>query len=214
VIGIKIGFCFLLCEKFTEKLHGRIMIAKRYIWTVIFMLIAGIVSLLVMVVRSDQPGAVRRQLKESSQLADSAPLQAIQAHLYFSDRNNQFLIAEERVLKSSKDPEFFARSIVESLIKGPQQGLARTIPAEADVRAVYLTPQGICYLDLTSGVAENHPGGIRSELLSIYSIVNSLVLNVAEIEAVKILINGDESMTLAGHIDLQIPIKANMLLIR
>jgi hypothetical protein len=123
-------------------------------------------------------------------------------------------MAEERVLKSPKQPEFFARSIVEALIKGPQRGLARTIPTETAVRAVYLTPQGICYLDLASNVAENHPGGIKSELLSIYSIVNSLVLNVTEIEAVKILINGDESKTLAGHIDLQIPIKANMLLIR
>jgi spore germination protein GerM len=190
------------------------MIAKRYIWYVVIISIAGIVSLLVMVMRSDQPAAVRRQLEKNPQPADMAPSQAIPAHLYFSDKNNQFLMAEERVLKSSKNPEFFARSIVESLIKGPQQDLARTIPAETGVRAVYLTPQGICYLDLTSGVAENHPGGIRSELLSIYSIVNSLVLNVAEIEAVKILINGDESMTLAGHIDLQIPIKANMLLIR
>jgi spore germination protein GerM len=183
-------------------------------WYVVFMLMAGIVSLLVMVMRSDQPGAVRRQSEESPQPAESAPSQTTPAHLYFSDQKNQFLMAEERVLKSSKNPEFFARSIVESLIKGPQHGLVRTIPAEAAVRAVYLTPQGICYLDLTSAVAENHPGGIRSELLSIYSIVNSLVLNVAEIEAVKILINGDEPMTLAGHIDLQIPIKANMLLIR
>jgi spore germination protein GerM len=214
VIGIKIGVYFNSSEKFIEKAHTVIMIAKRYIWYVIFVLIAGIVSLLVMVMRSDQPGAVRRQLKEAPQPGDSAPSQATPAHLYFSDKNNQFLMAEERILKSSKHPEFFARSIVESLIKGPQQGLARTIPAETAVRAVYLAPQGICYLDLTSGVAENHPGGIRSELLSIYSIVNSLVLNVAEIEAVKILINGDEAMTLAGHIDLQFPIKANMLLIR
>ena len=214
MIGIKIGFYFHLSKTFTEKAHAGIMIAKRYIGYVIFLLMAGIVSLLVMVMRSDKPGAVRSQLKESSRPADSTPLNAIPAHLYFSDRNNQFLIAEERILKSSKDPEFFAKSIVESLIKGPQQGLARTIPAETAVRAVYLAPQGICYLDLTSAVAENHPGGIRSELLSIYSIVNSLVLNVAEIEAVKILINGDESMTLAGHINLQIPIKANMLLIR
>jgi spore germination protein GerM len=201
-------------QNVTEKAHAGIMIAKRYIWFVVFTLMAGIVLLLVMVIRSDQPGAIHRQLEESPRPADSAPLQATPVHLYFSDRNNQFLMAEERVLKSSKDPEFFARSIVEALIKGPQQGLARTIPAETAVRAVYLTPQGICYLDLTSGVAEKHPGGIRSELLSIYSIVNSLILNVAQIEAVKILINGDESMTLAGHIDLQIPIKANMLLIR
>ena len=190
------------------------MISKRYIWYFVFTLMVGIFLLIVMVMRSDQPGAVRRQLEESPRPADLSSSQATPVNLYFSDRDNQFLMAEERVLKSLKRPEFFARSIVEALIKGPQQGLARTIPAETAVRAVYLTPQGICYLDLTSNVAENHPGRIKSELLSIYSIVNSLVLNVTEIEAVKILVNGDESMTLAGHIDLQIPIKANMLLIR
>jgi hypothetical protein len=48
----------------------------------------------------------------------------------------------------------------------------------------------------------------------VYSIVNSLILNVTDIEAVKILIEGQESITLAGHIDLQQPLKANMLLIR
>ena len=177
------------------------MIAKRHIWYVVFALMVCIVLLLVMVLRSDRPGEVRRQLEKSPRPADLAASQATPVHLYFSDKGNQFLMAEERVLKSPKDPEFFARSIVEALIKDPQQGLSRTIPAETAVRAVYLTPEGTCYLDLTSDIAEGHPGGITSELLSIYSIVNSLVLNVTEIEAVKILINGDESMTLAGHIE-------------
>jgi hypothetical protein len=39
-------------------------------------------------------------------------------------------------------------------------------------------------------------------------------LNIPEIHAVKFLINGKESMTLNGHIDLRSPFKANMLLIR
>ena len=104
--------------------------------------------------------------------------------------------------------------IVEALIKGPQKGLIRTLPAEIGVRTVFVTPDGTCYVDLTSNIADKHPGGIRSELFSIYSIVNSVVLNVDEVEAVKILVNGDESATLAGHIDLQVPVKANMLLIR
>ena len=61
---------------------------------------------------------------------------------------------------------------------------------------------------------DNHPGGIGTEIMTIYSIVNSLVLNIPEIDAVKILIDGKESITLAGHIDLKFPLKADMLLIR
>jgi spore germination protein GerM len=188
-------------------------IAKRHIWYFVFALTVGIVSLLAVIIRSDH-STVARPPAEIPRPADLVSAQTIPVHLYFSDRDNHFLMAEERILKSAQDAEFLGRSILEALIRGPQQGLARTIPAETVVRAVYLTPEGICYVDLAPGVAENHPGGIKSELLSIYSIVNSLVLNVTEIEAVKILINGDESMTLAGHVDLQSPIRANMLLVR
>jgi hypothetical protein len=50
--------------------------------------------------------------------------------------------------------------------------------------------------------------------MTIFSIVNSLILNIPEVDAVKILIEGRESMTLAGHIDLRSSFKANLLLIR
>lgn len=140
--------------------------------------------------------------------------QTTPVHLYFSDRENEFLSAEERALEHPDNPVFFARSILEALIKGPQRGLVRTLPEKTGIRAIYVTQDGICYVDLTASIADYHPGGIKSELLTVYSIANSLVLNIPEIEAVKILVNGNESATLAGHIDLQVPIKANMLLIR
>jgi hypothetical protein len=50
--------------------------------------------------------------------------------------------------------------------------------------------------------------------LTIYSLVNTLVLNLPEIDRIKILINGREATTLGGHVDLQFPFNANMLLIR
>jgi spore germination protein GerM len=140
--------------------------------------------------------------------------QTTPVHLYFSDKENEFLIAEERALTHPDNSAFFARSILEALIKGPQRGLVRTLPEKTGIRAIYVTQEGICYVDLTASIADHHPGGIKSELLTVYSIANSLVLNVPEIEAVKILVNGNESATLAGHIDLQVPVKANMLLIR
>ena len=188
------------------------MMAKKHIGYLVLALIVGIV-LWLLVLGTDQTKN-RERIKNTAQHAAMAPAQKMPVHLYFSDQAGQFLMAESRVLKTARDPEFLARSIINALIKGPQKELARTLPAATTIRAVFVTQDGVCFVDLTPAVTENHPGGIHSELLTIYSIVNSLVLNVPTIKAVKILINGNESTTLAGHIDLQMPIKANMLLIR
>jgi spore germination protein GerM len=136
------------------------------------------------------------------------------AHLYFADRNHSFLKSEPRVMHQSNDPVEFGRAIVEALIKGPQKGLVRTIPAGTELSAIYIDPDNVCYVDLSESVTKKHPGGTNSELLTIYSVVNSLILNVSEIKQVKILIEGNEAPTLAGHINLQFPFKAHMLLIR
>ena len=40
------------------------------------------------------------------------------------------------------------------------------------------------------------------------------ILNIPEIKWVKLLIGGKEVQTLAGHIDLEFPLEADMLLIR
>jgi len=135
-------------------------------------------------------------------------------HLYFAEKDNSFLIAEERSLFLSSDPAEAGKQIIEALIKGPGKGLMRTIPGAAKLRALYVTQDGTAYVDLSVAVKEQHPGGVKSELLTIYSIVNSLILNISEINAVKMLIDGSESLTLAGHIDLSSPFYANMLLIR
>ncbi len=135
-------------------------------------------------------------------------------HLYFADRDNYYLMSEQRVVSHSGDSVDYARSIVEALIKGSQTSLVPTIAADTELRAIYIIPDGVCYVDLSQAVWKNHPGGCNSELLTIYSMVNSLILNVTEIKRVKLLIDGKEVQTLAGHIDLVFPLEANMLLIR
>ncbi|MCK4467217.1 MAG: GerMN domain-containing protein [Desulfobacterales bacterium] len=135
-------------------------------------------------------------------------------HLYFADRENRFLIAEDRAVLHSDEPAELGRIIIKELIAGPREGLMQTIPAGTNLRAFYITQDGTAYVDLTREITEEHPGGVKSEILTIYSIVNTLILNIPEINAVKILIGGGESPTLTGHIDLRLPFKADMLLIR
>jgi len=135
-------------------------------------------------------------------------------HLYFSDKDNSFLKAETRDLFHSDDPVEFGKNIVEALIEGPRTGLMRTITIDTKLKAFYITKDGTAYVDLSDTIRDAHPGGVKSELFTIYSIVNSLTLNIPEIDTVKILISGKEAMTLNGHIDVRFPFKANMLLIR
>ena len=182
------------------------------VWILQALLIGCVISLLF-----QEAGAeTESKSHDDGRLYSDLPKQStkIQTHLYFADRHNSFLRSEQRVMQRPDDPIVFGRAIIEALIGGPQKGLVRTIPIGTALNAIYIDPENVCYVDLSEAVKTNHPGGSNSELLTIYSVVNSLILNVSEIKRVKILIGGYEAPTLAGHINLQNPFKAHMLLIR
>jgi len=61
-------------------------------------------------------------------------------------------------------------------------------------------------LNFTRAIKVNHPGGSSAEMQTIYSIVNSIVLNYPRIKRVKIIIEGKTQKTLAGHIDISVPL--------
>ena len=135
-------------------------------------------------------------------------------HLYFGDDQGRYLRAEQRIVDRPADAVAFGRQVLAALLSGPQQGASQTVPKGAVLRAFHILSNGVAYVDFESGSFDNHPGGVATELISIYSIVNSLVLNVEEIRAVKILIGGQEAATLAGHVDMSHPFKADMLWVR
>jgi len=192
---------------FAQSRHNRTIVAAMGI-----LFIGGTVCLFF-----QNAYAQRTQLYREDALSRSAgPTRSKQsaAHLYFADRDNYYLMSEQRSVSHTEDSVDYARSIVEALIKGPLNSLVRTIAADTKLRAIYIIPDGDCYVDLSQAVGKDHTGGCNSELLTIYSVVNSLILNVPEIKRVKLLVEGKEVQTLAGHIDLEFPLEANMLLIR
>jgi spore germination protein GerM len=135
-------------------------------------------------------------------------------YLYFSDEKNSYLVSEERILFVSEDPLEIGKAIINDLIQGPRGNLVRTIPGEATLNAFYLSKDGTAFVDFSDIIREKHPGGSQTELLTVYSIVNSIALNIPQVQRVKILIEGRESLTLAGHIDLTSPLSADMIIVR
>jgi len=135
-------------------------------------------------------------------------------HLYFADAKRPFLVAEARVVIDSGDPMAFSRKLVSELIDGSARGNLATIPAGTQLRSLFLLDDGTAVVDFTARIRKNHPGSCRLAQLTLFSVVNSLILNVSEIDRVKILIDGAEVQTLTGHLALEFPLTADMLLTR
>jgi hypothetical protein len=72
----------------------------------------------------------------------------------------------------------------------------------AEVRAVYLVTPGVAVIDLNSAFANGHRSGVLEEELTVASLIQTLVANIPDILRVKILVDGKERETLAGHADL------------
>ncbi len=134
--------------------------------------------------------------------------------LYFSVPQENYLLPQERRITSSSGITAQARAILAELISGPgSSSFAPTIPPKTEVRAIYVRDKCI-YIDFSSTLREAHPGGSSGELLTIYSIVNSLLENLPSQSEVQILIQGRPAETLAGHIDIRKPLRMNLSLVK
>ncbi|MEZ4566013.1 MAG: GerMN domain-containing protein [Desulfobacterales bacterium] len=120
---------------------------------------------------------------------------------------------ERSALRPGSDDPAFCRRLIEALSAGPQSGLARTLPKDTTIRAVFVEGK-TAYVDFSREISISHPGGILSELMTIYSVVNTLVLNVDAVDTVKLLIAGQDAETLASHVDIRFPLNADILLIK
>ena len=138
----------------------------------------------------------------------------VPVHLYFGSPNGSYLISETRIISNTDDPVQSARSILEALIGGPRNDLTRTVPAASQLRAIFITTDNVCIVDFSPDLRDRHPGGCSGEMLTVYSIVNSLIMNIPSIKQVKLLIDGNDIESLSGHMSMQNPIPANMLIIR
>ncbi|HPT83688.1 MAG TPA: GerMN domain-containing protein [Limnochordia bacterium] len=116
--------------------------------------------------------------------------------VYFGSRENGLLA-----------PEFHqgtgtVEEVLAHLLAGPSlEQLISVIPAET-VLLGYRQSGETLYVSFSHHLVTNHPGGSTGEILTVYSIVNSLT-DLDGIEQVQILVENQVIDTLAGHLNLQ-----------
>ncbi len=151
---------------------------------------------------------IRVQGKDAD-LKSVAPEQA-NIRLYFANAAFDALNVEDRGVAKCNSILSYAKSVISQLIKGPtQKGLFRTIPPAVVLRAVYVYGETLV-VDFSKDLVNQHTGGISSELLTVYSIVNTLMelppVDGKSVKNVQILINGYPIKTLTGHVNIEKPL--------
>lgn len=133
----------------------------------------------------------------------------IEVDLYFGDPISDNLISESRKIPKVFSQQQKITKTIEELIKGPRGGLIQTIPPHTTIKNVRIDSNGVVWLDFSSHLSQDHPGGSSAEIMTVYSIVNTILLNFEEVKKVRILIDGLKIETLAGHINCSTPFVAN-----
>ena len=140
--------------------------------------------------------------KEIKEIQPVPTEEMIEVNLYFSDSQAMYLVPEKR--KIPQTPSLVRQAVIE-LIKGPENSASYpTIPEGTQVNEVYIADD-IAYIDLSEEIFKNHPGGSSGELMTVYSIVNTLT-EIPPIRGVQILVEGNETKSLVGHIDISMPL--------
>lgn len=145
---------------------------------------------------------------------DPASQRKITATLYFVSEDGMSLVPVQREISHAEAVVEQARHIVEAQLGPGEQPLASAIPNGTTLRAIYLSERGDLFVDLSPEVTKNHIGGALDELFTVYALVNAVTVNLPAIQRVQLLIDGKETDTLAGHVDLRNPLSRNMAWVR
>jgi spore germination protein GerM len=134
--------------------------------------------------------------------------------LYFSDSEGEYLIAEKRPILKKNEVKEEAKETILELIKGPKEKLIPTLPPRTKLLTLQINDAGVAKVNFSSALSKDHPGGSSAEMMTVYSIVNSLALNFPQIKRVQILIDGKSIETITGHLSLRQPISPKPDLIK
>lgn len=125
--------------------------------------------------------------------------------LFFLSDGDDLLHREEREIAAGPSVGEEALRTLQELVKGSTRDLIAPLPAETKIRQVFISKEGIAYVDFSRDIVEKFSYGSTSELAAVYAVVDTLTFNFKSVKKVAFLVEGTEKETLGGHIDLSRP---------
>ena len=129
-----------------------------------------------------------------------------QVALYVADDADGTLHRQTASVTLPPDKAKQGLEILRTLVRQYQENASsHPLGAGADITDVYLVNGDLAVVDANRAFAEGHRPGILLEELTLASMAQTLAANLAGITSMKLLVDGQERPTLAGHASLTEP---------
>ncbi len=154
--------------------------------------------------QTNQQAATASQTQQTELASQQEFIPADEAHtlrIYFGQKGKDFLVSEERRVRKRSMLIAQARQIIETVLEGPSSSsFYPVIPKGTTLRGLFFD-SGVFTVDLSKEFAEVSNLGVSEQILSVYSLVNSLT-ELDPRARVRFLINGSEPAVDNGHVDI------------
>lgn len=163
---------------------------------------------------SDSSAASSSKVKTADKTVDDKTAEQsakdkLRTVVYYPDENAEKLLP----VTITVDAADKYTQAVSRLIDGePPQGAVRIFPKHTKVKAVRVTGK-TATVDFSQELVQQFSGGSAGEVMLVGSLVDTLT-EFAEVESVRITVEGKAIDTLSGHLDLSEPIRRNAKLIK
>lgn len=131
----------------------------------------------------------------------------VRVELYFPGEGGR-LYREPRDIPAAEGLTERVRILAQAVLAGPETvGLGMPLPSGTTLSGVDIGETGIVFIDLAGEAGQpTPPAGSRQEMLMVYSLVDSVAMNLEEVDEIVLLWNGTQPSTFAGHLDLTRPL--------
>lgn len=148
--------------------------------------------------------AGRGPLPQAPQQA--APEEGVRtATLFFATPDGSGLSRESREIGPCSDTAECAEEVLGELINGPLGDLSPTLPETAMYHEVTLSGD-LLTVDFGKELQDGLVAGSNAEMSAVYSVINSMAVNFAQVQRVRFFVEGSPVETLKGHLDLREPL--------
>ena len=92
-------------------------------------------------------------------------------------------------------------------LSSPPSGFSQPLPSGTELKSAAVK-DGVATIDLSSGFQKNFQGGSTAELMTIYSIVDTLT-TLPDVQSVQFLLEGKKLDGILGSLDTSVPLKSD-----